>query len=275
MHVIRPLPEKRSIVIGFHCEFDGSVSALVARWPRGFDFGENGEGDGMRRSVVALAVVLVCVANGGCGTTAGRAVMPSAVPSKMIPRPLVERELTGLLLTVDQVNAAMGATAMAVTLTQTSMSDNSSTMAPPECLALDGAAEATVYANSGFSAELDQSFNDGDQFTHYLKQAVVLFPLVDKAVAFVMNSARQWRTCQQFTHVQSGSQWSVGPIASADGALSTTVTELDAAPPGWACGRAMSMKNNVVIDINTCSANPGDSALKIATQISQNVAARW
>ena len=228
----------------------------------------------MRQPAVALAVVLICVLAGGCGTTAGRAVLPTTT-SSMIPRPLVERELAGLLLTVDQVNAAMGATAMAVTNTETSMSDNSATMAPPECLALDGAAEASVYATSGFQAERDQSLNDGDQFTHYLKQAVVLYPLVDKAAAFLNDSAQQWRTCQQYTHTQTNSQWSVGQIVYTAGALSTTVTEQNAASPGWACGRAMSLKNNVVIDINTCSANPADSALRIATQIADNVAARW
>jgi hypothetical protein len=103
----------------------------------------------------------------------------------MIPRPLVERELVELLLSPEQVNAAMGATGMTVTNTQTSMSDNSDTMGPPECLVIDGAAEASVYANSGFRAERDQSLNDGDNFTHYLKQAVVLFPLVEKAGAFI------------------------------------------------------------------------------------------
>ena len=63
----------------------------------------------------------------------------------VIPRPLVERELVELLLTPEQVNAAMGTTGMTVTGTQTAMSDSSATMAPQECLAIDGAAEATVY----------------------------------------------------------------------------------------------------------------------------------
>jgi PknH-like protein len=228
----------------------------------------------MRQPAVALAAAVFCVLVAGCASTAGRAVMPKTT-APMIPRPLVERELAGLLLSADQVNAAMGATAMAVTNTETSMSDNSATMAPPECLALDGAAEAAVYANSGFQAERDQSFNDGDHFTHYLKQAVVLYPVVDKAAAFLDHSAQQWRTCHQYTHTQSNSQWSVGQITYANSVLSTTVTEQNAAAPGWGCGRAMSLRNNVVIDINTCSANPADTALRIANQIAENVAARW
>jgi hypothetical protein len=103
----------------------------------------------------------------------------------MIPRPLVERELAGLLLSLEQVNVAMETTGMTVTDTQTVLSDNSATMAPQECLALDGAGEAGVYGNSGYRAERDQSLNDGDNFAHYLKQAVMLFPTVDA-------SAQQW-----------------------------------------------------------------------------------
>jgi hypothetical protein len=46
----------------------------------------------------------------------------------------------------------MGTAGMAVTNRQTSMSDNCSTMAPQECLVIDGAAEAPVYADSGSDA---------------------------------------------------------------------------------------------------------------------------
>src|SRR6476659_589081 len=134
----------------------------------------------MRQPTAALAVAVICVLIAGCGSTKGNAGSTTTTRS-MIPRPLVERELAGLLLSPEQVNVAMGATAMTVTNTQTSMSDNGATMAPPECLAIDGAAEAPVYANSGFWAERDNSLNNGDKFTHYLKQAVVLFSTIDTA----------------------------------------------------------------------------------------------
>src|SRR6478736_1595078 len=192
----------------------------------------------MRQPTAALGVAVICVLVAGCGSTKGLAGS-TATTRSMIPRPLVERELAELLLSPD------------------------------------GAAEAPDYVNSGFSAERDQSLNDGDNFTHYLKQAVVLFPLVEKAGAFFDASARQWPACHQYTHTHSGSQWSVGQIANANGALSTTATELNASAPGWGCGRALALKNNVIIDINTCSANPADSAVKIANQIAANVTARW
>jgi hypothetical protein len=228
----------------------------------------------MRQSPCALAVAVICVLIGGCGTTNSNAESPTITRS-MIPRPLVERELAGLLLSSEQVNVAMGAAGMTVTNDQTSMSDNSATMAPPECLAIDGAAEAPVYANSGYWAERDQSLNDGDNFTHYLKQAVVLFPTAEKAGVFLDASARQWPACRQYTHTQSESQWSVGQFSNANGTLSTTATQQNASAPGWGCERALALRNNVIIDINTCSADAANSALKIADQIAGNVTARW
>lgn len=228
----------------------------------------------MRQPTAALAVAVICVLITGCATTKGNAESTTTTLS-MIPRPLVERELTGLLLSPEQVNVAMGAAGMTVINNQTSMSDNSATMAPQECLAIDGAAEAPVYADSGYLAERDQSLNDGDNFTHYLKQAVVVFPTAEKARAFFAASAQQWPACRQYTHTQSESQWSVGQISSANDTLSTTATQQNAGAPGWGCGRALALRNNVIIDINTCSANPADSASKIADQIAANVTARW
>lgn len=226
----------------------------------------------MRRSAVAIAGVCLLVT--GCGNTVSSAQSPTPTRT-MIPRPLVERELAGLLVSPEQAAATMGAAGLAVTGTQTSMADNSAIMAPPECLALDGAAESQIYANSGFLAERDQSLNDGDDFKHYLKQAVVLFPYMEKAAEFFETSAEQWPACHQYSHTQSGSQWSVKELDNADGTLSAITVQQDAAAPGWGCGRALVHQNNVIIDVNTCSADPADTALKIADQIAANVIAQW
>lgn len=228
----------------------------------------------MRQPIAALTAAVICASLVGCASTVGNADPPSTT-RKMIPRPLVERELAGLLLNPDQVNAAMGTTGMAVTDQQTSMSDNSATMTPPECLAIDGAAEAPVYVDSGYWAERDQSLNNGDNFTHYLKQAVVLFPTIEKAGEFFNASAQRWPACREYTHTQSKTQWTVGQISRVDGTLSTVATLQNASAPGWGCGRALAHSNNIIVDVNTCSADPADSAVKIADQLAANVAARW
>ncbi len=226
------------------------------------------------RWMAALAAAGVCVLV-GCGNSHGgkAATTTTSTTPAFIAPPIQERALDGLLISPEQVNTAMGANGMAVTKNRTSMSDDSATMQPKECLAIDGSAQAQVYAGSGFTAERDLSLQDGDNFNHYAEQAVVLFPTAKQAGAFVANSAKQWPSCHQYTHIQSRSQWTVGPISNAKGTLSVVATEKDAKAPGWACGRALAARNNVVVDVNTCSANPGNSAVDIANQIAGKIAA--
>ena len=228
----------------------------------------------MRQPTAALAAAVLCVSVVGCASSVGNAQSPTPTRT-MIPRPLVERELTGLLLDADQVNEGMGTTGMAVTSQQAAMSDNSVTMAPPECLAIDGAAEAPVYADSGFWAERDQSLNNGDNFTHYLKQAVVLFPTIEKAGEFFNASAQRWPACREYTHTQTETKWAVGQISDVGGTLSVIASQQDAAASGWGCGRALTHRNNIIVDVNTCSADPADSAVRIAIRLADNVTARW
>lgn len=224
----------------------------------------------MHRSVLAL---LTCLLATGCVST-GHA--DSTSPSRtLIPRPLVERELSSLLLTPEKIDAAMGTVGMAPVESRSTMTDSSAIMAPPECLPIDGAAEAAVYADSGFWAERDQSLNNGNGFTHYLKQAVVLFGTPESASAFFDASAERWSLCHDYTHTQSGSEWSVGPISNAKPTLSAITTMHDAGTPGWACGRALTLENNVIVDVNTCSANPADSAPRISRLIADDVKSRW
>ncbi len=228
----------------------------------------------MRHLRAALAVVAICLLTAGCGAGSNQGTKTSTTTftaTTTTAPPLADTALPGLLLSPEQVNTAMGATEMTVTKTHVSMSDDSATMEPKECLAIDGSAQAQVYADSGYTAERDQTLQDGDNFTHYVQQAVVLFPSAKQASAFFTASTQQWPACHQYTHTQSGSLWAAGPISNANGTLSVTATQQNAGAPGWACGRALAAKNNVVIDVNTCSANPADSAVNIANQIADKV----
>ncbi len=231
----------------------------------------------MRHLTAALAVAGICILTAGCGGGSNQGKPKSTTTTtttSLTPPPLQERGLDALLLSPEEINAAMGAKEMVVTKNHTSMSDDSATMSPKECLAVDGSAQAQVYAGSGFSAERDLTLTDGDNFTHYVEQAVVLFPTAKQAKAFFTSSAQQWPTCRQYTHTQTKSEWSVGQISDANGILSTVATQQNARAGGWACGRALTANNNVVIDVNTCSAKPADSAVNIATQIAAKVPTR-
>jgi PknH-like protein len=240
----------------------------------GWGYGGN-EDDVMRHLTAALAVAGICILGGGCGAGSNQSnVKSTTTKTSLIPRPVVERELDALLLGPEQINPVMGANALAVTRRHDAMSDDSATMKPPECLAIDGAAQAPVYANSGFTAVRDRALNDGDNFTHYVEQAVVLFPTAKQAGLFVIASALRWPACHGYTHIQSGTQWTVAPISDDDGALSTIATQQNARAGGWACGRALARNNNVIIDVNTCSPDPKNSAVEIANQIAAKVSPR-
>jgi hypothetical protein len=228
----------------------------------------------VRQLTAALAVAGICILTAGCSSGSNQGTKTSTTtttPTTTTAPPVAEAVLDGVLLTPEQVNTVMGSTEMTVTKTHVSMSDDSATMEPKECLAIDGSAQAQVYADSGYTALRDQTLQEGDNFTHYVEQAVVFFPSAKQAAAFFTGSAQQWPACHQYTHTQTGSQWAVGPMSNTNGTLSTTATQQNAKPPGWACGRALAARNNVVIDVNTCSANPADSAVSIANQIAAKV----
>lgn len=234
----------------------------------GWGYVGNGDEE-MRHFTAAFAVAGICILAAGCGS--GSTQGAKTTTTTLIPRPVVEREVDALLLSPEQINPLMGAKDMAVTKKHDVMSDDSATMQPKECLAIDGSAQVQVYANSGFTAVRDQALNDGNNFTHYAEQAVVLFPTAKLAGVFFVASALRWPTCHQYTHVQSGSEWIPGPISNENGILSTIATQQNAKAGGWACGRALAIKNNVIIDVNTCSANPANSAVDIANQIAARV----
>jgi hypothetical protein len=81
--------------------------------------------------------------------------------------------LDGLLLGVDQINTAMGTTGMSSAGTMIVMPDNSFLVSDQACLPLSAAAQAKVYAGSGYSAVKAQVVTKAQQSV--LDQAVVLF----------------------------------------------------------------------------------------------------
>ncbi|HEU4362750.1 MAG TPA: sensor domain-containing protein [Mycobacterium sp.] len=231
----------------------------------------------MRRLMVAFAVVALCIAAAGCGPHGSHrrgARSTTTTPTTTTttpPPPVAEGSLKGLLLTPEQINPIMEASDMAVTRSHIALSDDSATMEPRECLAIDGAAQTEVYAGSGYSGVRDQSLSEGNDFAHYVDQAVVLFPTAKQATAFFESSAKQWPACHAYRHIQSGTEWTAEAITNSNGVLSTIATQENAMKSGWACGRALAVRNNVIVDVNTCSADPKDTAVTIANQIAAKV----
>ncbi len=215
----------------------------------------------------------------GCGSNGGSdnsrkptPTEPATTTSTVTVAPVAETGLRALLLTPEEINPIMGVDDMKAHAPHDVLPDDSTTMEPRECLAIDGVAQEQVYARSGFSAVREQSVSDGEDNAHFVDQAVVLFPTADKAKAFFEASAKQWPECHEYTHTQSGSEWTAGRISNVEGMLSTIATQQNAGESAWqACGRALTVANNVVVDVNTCSTDPKDSAVVIARQIAAQV----
>ncbi|BBX25035.1 sensor domain-containing protein [Mycolicibacterium alvei] len=225
----------------------------------------------MRFAATVITIAAACTLISGCGQSTEQAAETTATRPMITsfpPTPLRQKALPRLLLSPEQISASMAAGGMAVTGTDSQMSDDSGTMEPRECLAVDGAAQAPVYADSGFIDEEEMTLREPDVLAHYAKQAVVRFADADQAKAFYNSSVQQWPACKHYTHTQTGTLWDVGPISAEGGVLSAVATQSNAQAGGWACGRALTANNNIVVDVNTCSANPADSAARIIKQIS-------
>jgi PknH-like extracellular domain len=117
-----------------------------------------------------------------------------------------------------------------------------------------------------------------------VEQSVVLFPSAQQATAFFTASAQRWQACSNgsFVHTMSGGRevWDVGPISNTNGVLSTAARislEIYDRPTsqegaGLTAQRAMTVRNNVVIDVLTDSSSANDpAAVNVATQIAAKV----
>jgi hypothetical protein len=227
----------------------------------------------VRQLTAALAVAGICILTAGCSSGSqgtSTSTSTSTTTSTTAP-PVAEAALDGLLLSPAEVDTAMGATGMTVTATSTSMADDIKVApeAPKDrtaCVGILGTAEAPVYAGSGYTAVRDQLLQEpGDNGTHLTAdQSVVLFPSASQAAAFFTASAQRWPVCHQFTQADVVS--TVGPVSNTNGTLSTSITQQKKNAPDSVCERALTVNNNVAIDISTCGA-PSDSAVNIAHQI--------
>lgn len=113
-----------------------------------------------------------------------------------------------------------------------------------------------------------------------VSQLVVLFPSAKEANAFFTTSTQRWPACANRQGTIPGDadnpeiQWTVGAVANTNGVLSTPTT-VTASKNGSTltqnCQRALTVRNNVVIDVDACRKDPGDLAVTIANQIAGKV----
>lgn len=228
----------------------------------------------MTTRLPALAALLCLVVSGCSATTAGTA-MPAP------PTPLTSAEaLPGLLLSAPAVGVAMSGDDMVVTRDVTKAWNDSARFGDVNCLAVAGAAQQDVYADTGWTAMHGQVLRNpptAPVWSHYAVQAVVLFPTAEAAAQFYEASRQSWAECshRELTYPQPiGPEqvWSVGQTSTDHDVLA--LSRVEQSPEQWACQRALTVHGNVAVDIEACSVDgPTSAAATIARQIADRLPA--
>jgi serine/threonine-protein kinase len=230
-------------------------------------------------SVTILAVGLITIAGYLSRPHSNGPQTPTALPATPSgPKPIAQAALPGLLLSPDQLGTVMGTPGMTVTGTITTLPDGSGQVPDGACLPLEGAGQATVYADSGWTAVSGQRVAD-QSHAHLVEQVVVLFVSAHDARAFFTSSAQRWPACSNRQHDEKTAAGqmqvhTVGPVSNTNGTLSATITGVLARNgASGVCERALTVTNNVAIDIDACGASPSGAAVNIADQIAAKVPA--
>ncbi|HTY33563.1 sensor domain-containing protein [Mycobacterium sp.] len=234
----------------------------------------------MRQRLTVLVLAGVSGLAVGCSTVVGGKAVPADHSGPLPQNPVAVAALDGLLLDAGQINTALNAASMKVGFSAKGMWDWSSSISDKDCLPLDGPAQDNVYAGSGWTAirgqRLDDSVDDSKTRNHYAIQAVVAYPSARDANAFYDSSAQSWSACanRRFSDLPEGKPpvvWTVAGINKVSGTLSTS--EVQEGGDGWSCQRALTVRNNVAIDVLACAAPlAAGPAVDIAEQIAAKVA---
>jgi hypothetical protein len=252
------------------------------------------------RALLAVAAVALLVAACGGNDQASPAsstkttVTTTTPPPTPTQPPVAQAALPNLLLSPADIDGVLGLTGTTSKLKTDKLADGNElkqTMPPgwpfpDECLYAFGPAVASVYAGSGNTAvnadddstALPPGSNDKDPT---VTQAVVLFLSANEANAFFTASSQRWQGCadRQVTPPANPdnvvTDFKVGPVSNANATLTTTLTvNMNNPTPGGppitvACQRALTVRNNVAIDVDGC--NKADLAVKVLDQIAGKV----
>jgi hypothetical protein len=246
-------------------------------------------------ATIAAAGILVaaCGGSNGGNTASSSSSASSTTTTTAAKAPVAPAALAGLLLPLPDIDTALGVTGTKVDKPFDALQPDQSSTAfapgykfPPECVFATDSGVVTVYDGSGSTAAKGEhdvapqqpGSNDPPPDA---TQFVVLFASADQANAFYNTSAQRWPACANRQDTAPGDantpdiQWKVGPVSNANGILTTTAV-VSASKNGQSlgtqnCQRALTVRNNVVIDVAACLKDAGNVGVNIANQIAGKV----
>nr|WP_144206587.1 sensor domain-containing protein [Mycobacterium tilburgii] len=177
---------------------------------------------------------------GGCSSAVAGRPTPADRSEGPTREPVAVSALEGLLLGFAEIDSAVGATSMKVWVTNKGMWNWSSGVSDKNCLAIDGPAQEKVYSGTGWTAVRGRWLDDS-----------------------VEN-----RRFSDVVPGQPDTVWTVAGVADDNGMLSAS--EVQEGGDGWSCQRALTVRNNVAVDVVTCAySQAGTPATDIAGRIAE------
>jgi PknH-like extracellular domain len=226
---------------------------------------------------IAAAVVAGCAPtgaadrppNGGAGGTTAPATTAA---------PMLVRELPGLLVDADQINTVMDATDMQVIKDWSAMYGYNTPGG--DCAGAWAAAWRPVYDGSGWMGVRGRTVRKpGEVFDRVVYESVVAFPLPADATAFYAKQAASWKTCngrdvdERDLDVNDATyRYTLEQVTDNAGMLSMTAIKDDDSK--ISCQHALTVRNNVAVDIRACGVGVRTQAGVVASAIASKVPGR-
>jgi hypothetical protein len=229
---------------------------------------------GKYRSRLATVAAAAAVLTGCTTTIAGQALPADDLGHDPAVVPVAALE--PLLLPPDQLSALLNTGALVIKKTRSKMDFEKT--AAEDCAATFRAVWGPVYQGSGWVAVRAQFLTDPDDSTFKIWQGLVTFPLPIDAQAFYRKQVAAWHTCdnrrldEHFVNNQPASDdwFKMGVASEHDGMLTMAHTQ-EVSDDNWTCERALTIRNNVAVDIEACASHRSDQAEVIANALAAKV----
>jgi len=250
----------------------------------------------MRHLTAAVAIAAIGLLVAGCDSNksgpASSSTMTTTTTTTSSKPPVAQAALGSFLLSAAELDGVLGSTGMQSQEKFDKPQDDNGKQHwpqgwtwPAECLYALGPAEGPVVADSKFTAisgddEITPLPQGSTDVNPEVTQAVVLFASADDAKAFFDTSSHKWPACANHQFTTPGDAdtpelaWKVGPVTTTDSTLSTTLSmsgTKNGVTHTMSCQRALTVRNNVAIDVAGCRNDAGDLGVKVASQIAGKV----
>lgn len=229
---------------------------------------------GVATRACAVGISAVALLSGCESTVSGTAVRAkSATPLDVAP--LTASKLDAVLLSIDELEALVGATNMTFVDQSEDMSDNSAGVSDPDCLGSLFGAEKDVYDGSHWTAVRDQVAREpGNDNDHWVQQTIVLYPAAGDAEKMFNDATSNWEKCAGSAVASESSDssyiWEIDDVAVKDDLIAQVIMQEESG--GWECQHAMAAVSNVTIETWACADGINDEAVDIAQKLIANAA---